>query len=75
MKNMQPELNPIQALEACRQEDPCVINGWTYWLDGPQNCPAEALAPFACKNDRNFYVVGDIGDPITADSVWIEEDF
>lgn len=75
MTEMQPKLSPLQALEACRKQDHCTIDEWKYWLDGPQNCPAEMLAPWASKDDEIFFYVSvDIDEPITAESVWASED-
>ena len=70
---MEPNLTPLQALQACQEKDNFTQDGWEYYLDGPQGSPRNIWAPFAIdEKGQEWFVNGEPGDIVTNTNYWIK---
>lgn len=73
-----PSLTPLEVMKKLENDRGGSFEheGWKYTLEGPQFSPSEVWAPCAMRigneDEQCFFSSGDIGDPITEGTYWIQ---
>ena len=67
-----PSVSPAEALRHLQDQKSFTDEeGFLYTLDGSCMCPKEVMAQFADRGRLHWYVPGEVGDPVTDETVWV----